>query len=228
MLAGLSNALLIYNPTAGNGGTRHLRDLDSARRILASAGIHTDLSETRGPGDAAEIARVAGAGPDGVMVYSLDLDLKARIGILAYWWEGVRQLFRYNFSRFRVVTPDKQLEATLIIIGRTKHYGGPFRITTEADLLEDRFELAALTTQSGLRYLSYLPTLWLGNLRAQDDVHFWKSDALVCEPLNERAVYAQVDGEPLGRLPVEFRIVPRGITLVIPRLDAAQAAVTSA
>ncbi len=309
MLAGLSNALLIYNPTAGNGGSRRLRDLDSARRILASAGIHTDLSETRGPGDAAEIARcagaegrqlviacggdgtvnevvnglataqnayrvplallpggtanvlakelglpwdisraaqclvrghlrnialglatplahpekkryfisVAGAGPDGVMVYSL-----------AYWWEGVRQLFRYNFSRFRVVTPDKQLEATLIIIGRTKHYGGPFRITTEADLLEDRFELAALTTQSGLRYLSYLPTLWLGNLRAQDDVHFWKSDALVCEPLNERAVYAQVDGEPLGRLPVEFRIVPRGITLVIPRLDTAQAAVTAA
>src|SRR6266702_8890846 len=193
MLAGLSNALLIYNPTAGNGGTRRLRDLDSARRILASAGIHTDLSETRGPGDAAEIARcagaegrqlviacggdgtvnevvnglataqnayrvplallpggtanvlakelglpwdiaraaqrlvhgevkeialglasplgqpekkkfflsVAGAGPDGMIVYSLDLDLKARLGILAYWWQGAREVFRYKFPNFR-------------------------------------------------------------------------------------------------------------------------------
>src|SRR6266568_2212702 len=30
---------------------------------------------------------VAGAGPDGMIVYSLDLDLKARLGILAYWWK---------------------------------------------------------------------------------------------------------------------------------------------
>ena len=314
MLADLSNALLIHNPSAGNGGGARLRELDGARRILASAGIHTDLAVTRRPGDAMEIARragadgrqlviacggdgtlnevvnglaaqhnghrvplavlpggtanvlakelglpwdipraahclvrgqlrkialglatpierpemkryfisVAGAGPDGVMVYSLDVHLKARLGILAYWWEGVRQIFRYDFPRFRVVTPDKQLEATLIIVGRTKHYGGPFRITTQADLLEDSFELAALTTQSGLRYLSYLPMLWFGDLRAEDDVHFWKSDALVCEPLHQQPVYTQVDGEPLARLPVEFRIVPRGITLLIPRVDEAQ------
>jgi len=31
--------------------------------------------------------------PDGMIVYSLDLDLKARIGMLAYWWEGAREVF---------------------------------------------------------------------------------------------------------------------------------------
>src|SRR5258708_9892675 len=40
---------------------------------------------------------VAGAGPDGMIVYSIDLDMKARLGILAYWWQGAREVFRYTF-----------------------------------------------------------------------------------------------------------------------------------
>ena len=74
-----------------------------------------------------------------------------------------------------------------------------------------------LTTQSGFRYLSYLPTLWMGKLRGTDGVDFWKADRVVCEPLDEDPVYAQVDGEPLARLPVEFRIVPRALKLLVPR-----------
>jgi diacylglycerol kinase family enzyme len=73
-----------------------------------------------------------------------------------------------------------------------------------------------LTTQSGLRYLSYLPSLWLGKLRGTNGVHFWKADKIVCEPLGKDPIYAQVDGEPLARLPVEFKIVPRALKLLVP------------
>jgi diacylglycerol kinase (ATP) len=159
---------------------------------------------------------VAGAGPDGMIVYSIDLDLKARVGILAYWWQGAYEVFRYKFPRFRVVIGDQKLDATLAIIGRTKNYGGPFKITTEADLFEDQFEVMALTTQSGFRYLSYLPPLWFGKLRGTDGVHFWKADSLICEPLDKNPVYAQIDGEPLARLPVEFKIIPRALKLLVP------------
>src|SRR6266480_1854644 len=157
-----------------------------------------------------------GAGPDGMIVYSLDLDLKARIGMLAYWWEGAREVFRYNFQHFRIRIGDEKLDASLVIVGRTKNYGGPFKITTNADLFEDQFEIMALTTQSGFRYLSYLPTLWMGNLRGTEGVHFYKSDTVICEPLDKNPLYAQVDGEPLARLPVEFKIVPRALKLLVP------------
>ncbi len=159
---------------------------------------------------------VGGAGPDGMIVYSLDLELKARLGILAYWWQGAREVLRYSFPHFRIVIGDQKLDASLAIVGRTKNYGGPFKITTGADLFEDQFEIMALTTQSGLRYLSYLPTLWMGNLRGTDGVHFHKSDSVICEPLDKNPVYAQVDGEPLARLPVEFKIVPRALKLLVP------------
>ena len=75
-----------------------------------------------------------------MIVYSLDVDLKARLGILAYWWQGAREVFRYNFPHFRIVIGDQKLDASLAIVGRTKNYGGPFKITTGADLFEDQFE----------------------------------------------------------------------------------------
>jgi diacylglycerol kinase family enzyme len=43
----------------------------------------------------------------------------------------------------------------------------------------------------------------------------------VCEPLDSKPVYAQIDGEPLARLPVEFKIIPRALKLLVPRNGAA-------
>lgn len=314
MTADLRNALLIHNPNAGNGGSGRRRQLDDARRVLAAGGIDAELAETRGPGDATEIASratqegrqlviacggdgtlnevvnglaghqnghrvplallpggtanilakeldipwdipratkkilhgevkeialglatpleqperkkyflsVAGAGPDGMIVYSVDLDLKAKVGILAYWWQGAVEVMRYKHQRFRVIADGQTIEATLAVVGRTKNYGGPFKITTEADLYEDRFEIMALTTQSGFKYLSYLPPLWMGKLRGMDGVHFYKADSIVCEPMDSSPVYAQVDGEPLARLPIEFKIVPRALKLLVPQSGVAQ------
>jgi YegS/Rv2252/BmrU family lipid kinase len=159
---------------------------------------------------------VAGAGPDGMIVYAVNLELKARLGILAYWWEGVREVFRYKFPHFRVVCGGHKINASLVIVGRTQNYGGPFKITTEASLFEDRFEILTLATRSGFRYLSYLPSLWLNKLRGTEGVEFFKSDSILCEPLDSNPVYAQIDGEPLARLPVEFRIIPRALKLLIP------------
>jgi len=159
---------------------------------------------------------VAGAGPDGRITYAVDLELKARLGILAYWWQGAREAFNYKFTHFRVIGEGQSRDVSLVIVGRTKHYGGPFKITTEADLFEDQFEFMGLTSQSGLKYLSYLPTLWFGDLRKEEGVYFWKSDRLVCEPIDAEPIYAQVDGEPLARLPVEFRIIPRALRLLVP------------
>lgn len=177
-------------------------------------GLATPLNE---PGKKKYFLSVAGGGPDGMIVYSIDLELKARVGILAYWWGGAREVFRYKFPHFRITGGGQTLNGSLVVIGRTKNYGGPFKITDQADLYTDQFEVLGLTTQSGLRYLSYLPSLWMGKLRGTEGVHFYKTNSVLCEPLDENPVYAQVDGEPLARLPVEFKIVPRALKLLVPR-----------
>jgi YegS/Rv2252/BmrU family lipid kinase len=161
---------------------------------------------------------VAGAGADGALVSAVRPEIKLKAGILAYWQEGLRQLTRYDFPMFRTSMAGNaiDIDASLVIVGRTKHYGGPFKITTEADLMQPEFELAFVTTRSAWRYLSYLPLIWAGKLRGARHVRFFKTNSLQCASNSASQVQVQVDGEPAGRLPVEFRIVPDALTLAIP------------
>ncbi len=160
---------------------------------------------------------VAGAGPDGAIVYSVHAGLKKGAGTLAYWAEGMRQLAQYDFPQFRVIAGGKTMDATLIVVGRTKNYGGPFRITTEADLYSDSFELMVCTTRSRFIYLAYLSLLCAGRLRSARHAHFFQASSVRCEPLDAASpARVQVDGESAGALPAEFRIVPDALTLAVP------------
>jgi len=159
---------------------------------------------------------VAGAGPDGAMVHAVDEGLKTRAGVLAYWAEGVRQLVRYGFPEIRIHSNGQERRATLVVVGRTVNYGGPFKITTGASLFEDSFEILTNAAQSRFRYVACLPALWLGKLRGMDGIDAWKATEAICEPDVENVIYAQVDGEPIGTLPVVFRIVPEALSLVVP------------
>jgi len=158
---------------------------------------------------------VGGAGADGALVYSLDLGTKEKTGIFAYWMEGVKQLLRYRFPAFRITSRERSVDATLVVVGRTKHYGGPFQITTGASLFEEQFEVVAVTSRNPFVFLSYLPALWFGYLRRRGDVYYWKTDSLRCE-ISDGVVHTQLDGEPSGRLGVAFRIVPSALTLMVP------------
>lgn len=165
---------------------------------------------------------VAGAGADGALVHALNPSVKQRAGIVAYWMEGLKQLVRYKFPQFRVTTSENETVATLVIVGRTKHYGGPFRITRGADLFAEEFELALFRSQSALRYLLYLPACWMGRLHRLKDVHFVKTNSLRCEGLAGDPIYAQVDGEAGDSLPVTFSIVPDALTLIVPEHFSAE------
>jgi YegS/Rv2252/BmrU family lipid kinase len=158
------------------------------------------------------------AGADGALVSAVRPEVKLKSGILAYWQEGLRQLTHYDFPLFRTQMAGSAIDvdASLVIVGRTKHYGGPFKITTEADLMQPEFELAFVTTRSAWRYLAYMPLIWAGKLRGARYVRFFKTNSLQCESNTASQVQIQVDGEPAGRLPVEFKIVPDALTLAIP------------
>jgi diacylglycerol kinase family enzyme len=72
------------------------------------------------------------------------------------------------------------------------------------------------STRSRLRYIACLPALWFGKIRQMRGIETWKAAEVICEANGTGLVYAQVDGEPIGPLPIIFRIVPDAISLVTP------------
>lgn len=168
------------------------------------------------PRDGRYFFSVAGAGPDGAIVNAVNPGLKKRTGEFAYWTAGFRQLFEYKFPEIRIRSRGGESRATIIVIGRTAHYGGPFKITTGASLFEDSFEMLTHSTHSRLKYLASLPALFFGKLPGVKGIEVWKSAEVICDPSGDDPIYAQVDGEPIGPLPVAFRVVPDAISIVTP------------
>ncbi len=201
-------------------------DIPNAARLIpgglirrVALGLATSLNGSHSadlPPDGRYFLSVAGAGPDGAIVNAVSGELKKRAGILAFWAEGVRQLVRYDFPEMRVRSNGHDHLASILVVGRTANYGGPFKITTGASLFEDSFEFLTNSSRSRLRYLACLPALWLGKLRGMDGIAAWKHTEVICESANGAEVFAQVDGEPIGRLPLAFRIVPDALSLVTP------------
>lgn len=174
-------------------------------------------------GESAELPRdgryffsVAGAGPDGAIVNAVHPGLKRRTGEFAYWTAGFRQLFQYKFPEIRVHSNGRESRATIVVIGRTTHYGGPFKITTGASLFDDCFEILTHSTRSRAKYLASLPALCFGKLPAVKGIEVWKATEVICEPADSATIYAQADGEPIGALPIAFRVVPDAISIVTP------------
>lgn len=187
------------------------------RRIALGVATHVNGGHSAEvPPEGRYFLSVGGAGPDGAIVNAVDPALKKKTGVLAYWAEGAKQLVRYDFPEMLVHSGGQQRRASIIVIGRTVNYGGPFKITTGANLFEDSFEMLTNATRSRLRYLACLPALWLGKLRSMEGIEAWKSTEVTCEPANGQPVFAQVDGEPIGRLPLAFRIVPNALSIVTP------------
>jgi YegS/Rv2252/BmrU family lipid kinase len=188
----------------------------SLRRRIALGAV--DFPAANGaPASVRYFLSVAGAGPDGELVRKVSDDLKYYTGTLAYWYEGFRQLFLYRFPGFSINGGGECREARLLVVGRTKSYGGPFRITTEANLFEDLFEMMATNSTNPLRYFGWLPPLLMERLRGYPGIEYWKGAEALCEPLiAEKPVYAQVDGEPIGPLPLRFRVAPDALTICVP------------
>jgi diacylglycerol kinase (ATP) len=183
----------------------------SATRV--ALGVMTPLQD---PAAARRFIIVAGVGLDAAMIHSLNPTMKQRTGAGAYWMEGFSHLFKNTFPRFRLISGKNIHDASLVIIGRSKHYGGPLKITTGADFFSDEFELAVFTTRSKIRYLLFLPAIWLGYLRKMRGVQFMKTKSFRCELIGPEDIHTHLDGEPTGMPPVEFAIVPNALTLVVP------------
>ena len=172
--------------------------------------------DSESPSGARYFLCVGGSGPDGAIVNGVDSKLKKRIGTFAYWAEGMRQLFTYKFPIMRIESREHTVYATIVVVGRTAEFGGPFRITDGASLYEDCFEIVAFSTQSRLRYLFALPLLYLGKLRGVRGISAWKTTDVTCTPLPGGTLYAHLDGEPVGALPLRFRVVQDALTLLVP------------
>ncbi|MCB9385317.1 MAG: hypothetical protein H6509_11930 [Bryobacterales bacterium] len=160
---------------------------------------------------------MCGAGVDANAVYRLNVGLKRRAGILAYFWSGSQQLFK-KFDKLEVEVGGERLASTLAVVSKSRLYGGKLVLTPHAHLLEPRFDLVTFPSSSPLVYTGYLAGVLVRQLDRFSGIGRRRATSVVLrETKASKEVYVQVDGELIGRLPARIHMGPQTVRLMLPQ-----------
>ncbi len=158
---------------------------------------------------------MAGAGLDAEIISRLNLDLKAATGKFAYYVCGFSQVLR-PLREFEVVVDGKRFEASFALISRVRNYGGDLEIARGASLLRNDFEVVLFRGTVGARYLQYLLGVTLRRLDRINGCTVLRGSSVMCQASSGCGIYAQIDGELAGELPISADIIPEALTLLVP------------
>lgn len=159
---------------------------------------------------------MAGAGVDAGAVYRLNLGMKKKVGIVAYFYSGLQQLFQ-PFRRLHATVDGEQLAGTLLVASKSRLYGGKLVLTPHAHLLADEFDVVCFRSASPLTYTGYMAGVLTKTIKSFTGVKWRQAREIELAPSEDPNVYVQVDGELAGRLPVNVRMVSERIRILLPR-----------
>jgi diacylglycerol kinase (ATP) len=157
---------------------------------------------------------MAGIGLDATIVHGVDLKLKRLTGIGAYLASGIEYLARFPLTPFTIDFNGQRHESTFAVIANAAHYAVWFRITPKARMDDDKLDICSFNSRSRLAYLGYAFLSMAGRHTRRSGV-VYQEVGRVNANSNEAAL-VQLDGDVVGRLPMQFEIVPQALRIIAP------------
>ncbi|MGH9529651.1 MAG: diacylglycerol/lipid kinase family protein [Terriglobales bacterium] len=174
----------------------------------------------------------AGVGVDAHLFYKLNVLIKGRFGMLAYYLKATRLWLTHDMRTFEVKaavgaddkSPDNQSqweEVSQLLAVRITQFGGVLReLAPGASLVRNDLRLVLFKTQNRLLYLAYILRGLFGQQWAVPGIELVDTAKVTCAgPAligNKSRIFVEADGELLGTLPAEISIVPDAFTLLVP------------
>jgi diacylglycerol kinase (ATP) len=195
------------------------------RRIAVGRIEYQDFAGTR---SSRYFTVAAGIGADAHLFYKLNPLAKRHLGMAAYYAKATRLWLTHKMENFAVEILKEgethQVEVSQLLAVRIRYFGGVLReLAPGASLERDDLRVVLFRTRNRLAYLRYVmrgmfATGW--KIRGIELVH---SVSVSCRPLDASTtsapsprVFVEADGELLGTLPAEIRIVPNALTILVP------------
>ncbi len=234
LVGALGTALGIVPIGSANALARHLGlsldPVDAALQQMRGDSAVFPVDKVQYDGGLRYFAVMAGAGPDGALVYELAMAQKAGWGRFAYYWHALRLFTTRRFQPFAVEYIEADggrtvsARAVCAMAVRVGSLGGIFGgITGRGASIEDEHLRMVLVRPPALISLPvWLVFGWLGLEGINPLARFEDVREFECLPLTGSAVHVEADGEWLGRLPMRVSVVPDALRMLQPRrgLDA--------
>jgi diacylglycerol kinase (ATP) len=154
----------------------------------------------------------ASVGPDSRAVAEVSLELKARIGRLAYAWALVRILFDWRRSPIRLAWDGGAIDCEAFYVAKGRYFAGPWSFAPEADVGAPLLHVVALATARRRDFARFALALWRGRrVDSLPGVTAFTCTALTAEA--EAPLPVQADGDPAGTLPVSIELHGEALSL---------------
>jgi YegS/Rv2252/BmrU family lipid kinase len=157
---------------------------------------------------------MAGIGFDAYVAARVNPALKQRIGIAAYYVALLQSFASYPFPEFEIHVDGFSATAVCCIVANAASYGGGLLLTPGADMGDGLLEVLALERAPKLDYLSFLLSAWRRKPKRFPWVRRFRARRIELAGASDALV--QVDGEPIGPLPVTIDLLPSAFLLLAP------------
>ncbi len=193
------------------------RSLASTGAIDGAASKPVDFGVVRSETGERPFLLWCGAGYDAVVIDALNSSRTGRMGLLGLLRNAptvAAHIARYDEAPVRpVVDGDRWSDSGGVIVANVADIAFGGTIAEAADAFDGRLDVVAAPTGLKLR-VPFLGLSMLGSGLQNAPGIRWQA-ASVVELSSDGSVPVQIDGEPAGHLPVEVRVVPRGIRLLL-------------
>lgn len=143
-------------------------------------------------------------------------DAPRMLGRGVYAYGALGALSRWQPERFSLELDGRPLGFTgySVAVANTGMYGGGMRIAPGAVVDDGLLDVITIADMPRTRFLRLLPTVFTGGHVARPEVeaHRAREVRIACE--RSTAIYA--DGDPIARLPVTIRAVPKAVRVMLP------------
>ncbi len=110
--------------------------------------------------------------------------------------------------------PPRELRITNIAIGNTQHHGGGMWVCPRAVPDDGLLDVTVIPHMSVLAIIRNFPLLYSGRIYEHPGVEFHRVPRL--EATADEDTWIEVDGEMVGKLPIEISVLPRILPVYVP------------
>ncbi|MEJ2695839.1 MAG: diacylglycerol kinase family lipid kinase [Candidatus Sulfobium sp.] len=153
---------------------------------------------------------MAGLGFDGKAVHDVNTSIKKISGKTAYILSGMKSMLEYPPGEIVIRTEDREFRCYSAVVGKSSKYGGNFRITPDANLLDPFLYTCIFRGRNRTDILRYFIGIAKGTHLVYSDVEYVRSSGLEVRG----RVHVQIDGDYLGMTPARIFAVKNALNLV--------------
>lgn len=165
---------------------------------------------------------MAGAGPDGMLVYRMLAAGKHRLGRSIYYLRAARLFLGSEFSAFHVTaTPHDsspiESDAVSAMAIRVSDLGGLFSpLVRGASPADETLHLSVTNPPSRLTLPAWFATSWARLHHWNPYTQHLRVSSFTCSAGSQQRVHVQADGEWIGTTPMRVEIIPNALRLLMP------------